>query len=153
MIILAFVIFAIKTRNRQCRPLKQLYVALVLKAYLVEREYKRCFQKIYPRLSSNCVAAVITAMMRPQSVLPSARDASAALFAMKKITQDMRYKQTVIEYSMKHNVANAAIRYKTSRQNIYRWKKKYDVDIHSLTDRSHRPHSHPKQHTEAESRW
>ena len=62
----------------------------------------------------------------------------------------MRYKQAVIEYSMKHGVTKAAIRYKTSRQNIYRWKKKYDGDIHSLADRSHRPHSHPKQHTEAE---
>ena len=69
---------------------------------------------------------------------------------MNKITQDMRYKQAVIEYSMKHGVTKAAIRYKTSRQNIYRWKKKYDGDIHSLADRSHRPHSHPNQHTEAE---
>lgn len=51
---------------------------------------------------------------------------------------------------MKHGVTKAAIRYKTSRQNIYRWKKKYDGDIHSLADRSQRPHSHPKQHTEAE---
>ena len=47
----------------------------------------------------------------------------------------MRYKQAVIEYSMKHGVTKAAIRYKTSRQNIYRWKKKYDGDIHSLADR------------------
>ena len=62
----------------------------------------------------------------------------------------MRYKQAVIEYSMKHGVTKAAIRYKTSRQNIYRWKKKYDGDIHSLADRSHRPHSHPNQHTEAD---
>ncbi len=51
---------------------------------------------------------------------------------------------------MKHGVTKAAIRYKTSRQNIYRWKKKYDGDIHSLADRSHRPRSHPKQHTETE---
>ena len=69
---------------------------------------------------------------------------------MNKITQDMRYKQAVIEYSMKHGVTKAAIHYKTSRQNIYRWRKKYDGDIHSLADRSHQPHSHPKQHTEAE---
>ena len=69
---------------------------------------------------------------------------------MNKITQDMRYKQVVIEYSLKKGVTAAAIRYKTSRQNIYRWRKKYDGTVRSLADRSHRPHSHPKQHTEDE---
>ena len=69
---------------------------------------------------------------------------------MNKITQDMRFKQAVIEYSFKHGVTNAAIRYKTSRQNIYRWRKKYDGTVRSLADGSHRPHSHPKQHTEEE---
>ena len=78
------------------------------------------------------------------------RKAGATLFAMNKITQDMRFKQAVIEYSLKHGVTKAAIRYKTSRQNIYRWRKKYDGTLQSLADRSHRPHSHPNQHTEAE---
>ena len=62
----------------------------------------------------------------------------------------MRFKQAVIEYSLKHGVTAAAIRYKTTRQNIYRWRKKYDGTIRSLAGRSHRPHSHPNQHTEAE---
>ena len=62
----------------------------------------------------------------------------------------MRFKQVVIEYSFRHGVTKAAIRYKTSRQNIYRWRKKYDGNIRSLADRSHRPHSHPNQHTEDE---
>ena len=78
------------------------------------------------------------------------RKAGATLFAMNKITQDMRFKQAVIEYSLKHGVTKAAIRYKTSRQNIYRWRKKYDGTLQSLADRSHRPHSHPNQHTQAE---
>ena len=69
---------------------------------------------------------------------------------MNKITQDMRFKQVVIEYSFKHGVTKAAIRYKTSRQNIYRWRRKYDGNIRSLADHSHRPHSHPNQHTEDE---
>ena len=69
---------------------------------------------------------------------------------MHKITQDMRFQEAVIEYSLKHGVTAAAIRYKTTRQNIYRWRKKYDGTIRSLADRSHRPHSHPNQHTEAE---
>ena len=78
------------------------------------------------------------------------RKAGATLSAMNKITQDMRFKQAVIEYSLKHGVTAAAIRYKTTRQNIYRWRKKYDGTIRSLADRSHRPHSHPNQHTEDE---
>ena len=75
------------------------------------------------------------------------RKAGATLFAMSKITQDMRFKQVVIEYSLKYGVTKAAIRYKTSRQNIYRWRQKYDGTVQSLADRSHRPRSHPKQHT------
>ena len=69
---------------------------------------------------------------------------------MNTITQDMRFKQAVIEYSLKHGVTKAAIRYKTNRQNIYRWRKKYDGTIHSLSEGSHRPHRHPNQHTEEE---
>ncbi len=69
---------------------------------------------------------------------------------MNTITQDMRFKQVVIEYSFKHGVTTAAIRYKTSRQNIYRWRKKYDGTVRSLADGSRRPHSHPNQHTEEE---
>ena len=75
------------------------------------------------------------------------RKAGVTLSAMNKITQDMRYKQVVIEYSFKHGVTVAAIRYKTSRQNIYRWRKRYDGTVRSLADRSHRPYSHPNQHT------
>ncbi len=78
------------------------------------------------------------------------RKAGATLSAMNKITQDMRFKQAVIEYSLKNGVTAAAIRYKTTRQNIYRWRKKYDGTVRSLADRSHRPHSHPNQHTEEE---
>jgi len=78
------------------------------------------------------------------------RKAGVTLFAMNKITQDMRFKQVVIEYSFKYGVTKAAIRYKTSRQNIYRWRNKYDGTVRSLADRSHRPHSHPNQHTEDE---
>ena len=62
----------------------------------------------------------------------------------------MRFKQAVIEYSFNHGVTHAAIRYKTSRQNIYRWRKRYDGTVRSLADRSHRPHNHPNQHTEEE---
>lgn len=62
----------------------------------------------------------------------------------------MRFRQAVIEYSLKYGVTKAAIRYKLNRQYIYRWQKRYDGTLQSLADRSHRPHSHPNQHTEEE---
>lgn len=78
------------------------------------------------------------------------RKAGVTPFAMNKITQEMRFRQAVIEYSLKYGATKAAIRYKTNRQYIYRWRKRYDGTLQSLADRSHRPHSHPKQHTESE---
>ena len=66
---------------------------------------------------------------------------------MEKITQTMRFRQAVIEYSLKHGVTQTAIRYKLNRQYVYRWRKRYDGTLQSLADRSHRPHSHPNQHT------
>ena len=66
---------------------------------------------------------------------------------MNTITQDMRFRQALIEYSFKYGVTKAAIRYKTNRQYIYRWRKRYDGTLQSLADKSHRPHSHPNQHT------
>lgn len=66
---------------------------------------------------------------------------------MNTITQTMRFRQSLVEYSLKHGVTKASIRYKTNRQYVYRWRKRYDGTIHSLADKSHRPHSHPNQHT------
>ena len=62
----------------------------------------------------------------------------------------MRFRQAAIEYSLKYGVTKAAIRYNLNRQYIYRWRKRYDGTLQSLADRSHRPHSHPNQHTAAE---
>ena len=86
-------------------------------------------------------------------LLKQNRKAGATLFAMNKIKQDMLFKQAVKEYSLKQGVTSAAIRYKTSRQNIYRWQKKYDGTVRSLVDRSHHPYSHPNQHTELTLIW
>jgi len=69
---------------------------------------------------------------------------------MNTITQTMRFRQALIEYSLKYGVTKAAIRYKTNRQYIYRWKKRYDGTLHSLADKSHKPKHHPNQHNEAE---
>ena len=69
---------------------------------------------------------------------------------MTSITQDMRFRLSLIKYSEKYGVTKAAIKYRVNRQYVYRWKKRYDGDIESLRDRSRRPHSHPNQHTAEE---
>ena len=65
---------------------------------------------------------------------------------MNKITQTALYRQALINYAKKNGVTKAAIHYRTYRQYIYRWMKRYDGTLKSLEDRSHRPHSHPNQH-------
>ena len=69
---------------------------------------------------------------------------------MASITQDMRYRLSLIKYAEKYGVTRAAIKYKTNRQYIYRWKRRYDGSIESLRDLSRRPHHHPNQHTPEE---
>lgn len=66
---------------------------------------------------------------------------------MNTVTQTMRFRQALIEYSLKYGVTKAAIRYKTNRQYVYRWRNRYDGTLHSLADKSHRPHHHPNEHT------
>ena len=67
------------------------------------------------------------------------------------ITEEMKFRKKVVEYAIKHNNnALAARRYHTSRQQVQRWRKKYDGTIQSLANKSRRPHSHPNQHTEEE---
>jgi len=68
------------------------------------------------------------------------------------IASEARYRQRVVKYSFKHGVTQAGIRFRRSRQAIYEWRGKWDGKWKSLIDRSHRPHSHPKQHTEEEKR-
>jgi transposase InsO family protein len=65
----------------------------------------------------------------------------------KSITQDVRYRQAVVEYAMKHGVIASAIRYKRNRQYVYRWLRRYDGTLESLKEKSRRPHSHKNQHT------
>lgn len=65
----------------------------------------------------------------------------------------MKFRKKVVEYAIKHNNnAKTARRYKTSRQQVQRWRKKYDGTLQSLANKSRRPHSHPNQHTEKENR-
>ena len=47
-------------------------------------------------------------------------------FRMGSITQDIIFRLSLIKYAEKHGVTKAALKYKTNRQYIYRWKNRYD---------------------------
>jgi len=55
-----------------------------------------------------------------------------------------------MKYAEKYGVSRASRKYNKSRSYIYFWKKRWDGSVESLACQSRRPHSHPKQHTEAE---
>ena len=69
---------------------------------------------------------------------------------MTSVTQDMKYRQSLMGYANKHGVARAPQKYNRPRSTIYFWLSRYDGTIESLVDRPRRSHSHPNQHTEAE---
>ena len=69
---------------------------------------------------------------------------------MNSISQEARFRQRVVKYSFKKNVTEAARRFHLSRQAIYNWIARYDGTWKRLKERSHRPHHHPKEHTQEE---
>jgi transposase len=66
---------------------------------------------------------------------------------MDTITQEAHFRKRMLRYLENHNATETAIRYKTSRKTLYKWKKRYekDPDIESLKDRSRRPKRSPKE--------
>ena len=70
---------------------------------------------------------------------------------MKSIIEKAKFCKRVVEYAIKkNNNAKAARRYQTTRQQVKRWRDKYDGTVKSLMYKSKRPKSHPNQHTEQE---
>lgn len=69
---------------------------------------------------------------------------------MNSITQDMKSLQSLMEHAKKYGVGRASRKYNRCRSYIYFWLARYDGTLTSLRPKSKRPHSHPKQHTEAE---
>ena len=69
---------------------------------------------------------------------------------MNSITQDMKYRQSLLEYARKYSVAKASRKYNRARSYIYFWDNRYDGNLESLRPQSKRPHSHPSQHTPEE---
>ena len=66
------------------------------------------------------------------------------------LTQDMKYRYSLMKYVEKNGVSSASRKYNKGRSYIYFWLKRFDGTIESLACRSRRPHSHPSQHTEQE---
>ena len=69
---------------------------------------------------------------------------------MNSITQDMRFRQSLMKYAEKHGVSKASRKYNKARSYIYFWKSRWDGSVESLITQSRRPHHHPNEHTEEE---
>ncbi|MGI6700203.1 MAG: DDE-type integrase/transposase/recombinase [Christensenellales bacterium] len=69
---------------------------------------------------------------------------------MSSITQDMKYRQSLLSFAQRHGVSKASRKYNKARSYIYFWLNRYDGSLESLACRSRRPHSHPNQHTQEE---
>ena len=63
------------------------------------------------------------------------------------ITEEIKLRQRAVEYAIKHdNNAKAARKYHTTRQQIARWRSRYDGTAQSLLPKSRRPLHHPNEH-------
>ena len=71
---------------------------------------------------------------------------------MDMITQNAHHRHRMIQYYLKHGATKAGLRYKLSQKTVYKWAARYDGTLESLKDRSHKPHTSPKAHTETEKR-
>ena len=69
---------------------------------------------------------------------------------MSTITQDMKYKQSLMKYATAHGVSKASRKYNRARSYIYFWLKRWDGSVESLRPESRRPHHHPNEHTPEE---
>ena len=69
---------------------------------------------------------------------------------MATITQDMKYKQSLMKYAAAHGVSKASRKYNRARSFIYFWLKRWDGSVESLRPESRRPHHHPNEHTQEE---
>lgn len=70
---------------------------------------------------------------------------------MNILTQEARKRQSVVRLANRKGKSFAARVYGVSLSSVKRWCKRYDgKDWRSLLERSHRPHGHLRQHTEAE---
>ncbi len=70
--------------------------------------------------------------------------------AMDKITQDMKYRYSLVNYALSEGVSKASRKYNKGRSYIYFWIKRFDGEISSLASQSRRPKHHPQEHRQDE---
>ena len=75
---------------------------------------------------------------------------TARRLLINRITQEACRRQAVVKLALRKGKTYASEKYGVSLSSVKRWCKRYDGTLESLKERSHRPHSHPKQHTEQE---
>ncbi|MCM1335881.1 MAG: hypothetical protein NC084_04680 [Bacteroides sp.] len=69
---------------------------------------------------------------------------------MNSITQDVKFRRSLMKYAEKYGVSCVSRKYNKSRSYIYFWKSRWDGSMESLAEKSKRPHHHPNEHTEEE---
>ena len=69
---------------------------------------------------------------------------------MQTITEEMKWRQSMIKLAKKEGVTKAARKFKVNRQYVYRWIKRYNGDVRSLANKTTKPHKHPNEHTTSE---
>jgi hypothetical protein len=70
---------------------------------------------------------------------------------MAGITQDMKFRQSLLSYAEKYGAGRAARKYETNRQYVYRWRQRYNGGIGSLGELSRRTHGHTAAYTAEEA--
>jgi transposase InsO family protein len=70
---------------------------------------------------------------------------------MNRLTQEAKRRQSVVKTANRRGKSYAARQYGVSLSSVKRWCARYDGTWQSLRERSHRPRSHPRQHSEAEN--
>lgn len=67
------------------------------------------------------------------------------------VRQTAQFRQRVVKDAVRRkNISETARVFRVSRQTVHRWQNRYDGTLLSLIDRSKRPRSHPKAHTQEE---
>lgn len=69
---------------------------------------------------------------------------------MNRIAQEAHKRQAVVKLAKRKGQTYASEKYGVSLSSVKRWCKRYDGTWQSLKERTHRPHSHPRRHTEQE---
>ena len=69
---------------------------------------------------------------------------------MNRITQEAYKRQAVVKTAQRKGKTYASRMYSVSLSSVKRWCRRYDESWQSLKEKSHRPNSHPHQHTARE---